>query len=662
MSTGNARSGDGTDIAAALADASGHLTFVERLTEDLGPAPERAAAVGAAVGRVRARLVDERLRLAVVGEFSSGKSTFVNGLLRTPVLPAAVLPTTATAVTIEYGPAFLVRVRVAGDPRWHTVGPKGDPAALEMQLARLEAALEAHAHASVRRPFGALDRMLEALTTDEGVAPHLSGLRVELPAEALADGLVVIDTPGTNAEARHTDIARRVMAEEADLAVVLTSALAPVPLSLTGFLLEAFDEAALARCTYLTTYIDRVPAEDRASVVDTVRRRLRGGLGLPDPTVEPISAEAVVRLAAGRPLEPGQADWVARFEETESRLRETLARRRAVAVADSTLRLLDDAVRVVADDVEARRASLAQDEAALDAARIRDLPGFLDEYRERGEKLIGSAADKARTEIEDRCGSVRERVWRGCEERIEGAASVSALESVVNDGVTTELREGLSTLLTDLDARMTDWFTTAVDSAATEVTEAFAVEYARLGEAGVSARPAARTQAATADAADAGAGALSPVALAARTAASLDRKGRWGAGAVGMAVGAMLGGPIGAGVGAFIGGLLGGRNLAKVKAEICEQVRARVSTAFDEARDAAEQAARTHRNAATTIFHAHLEKYRDDYDSAIAEIRSEQQTRGAELERRRAALGAATAEAEHRRSAIRTQRAVLAVL
>lgn len=62
---------------------------------------------------MRRRLTDGRLRLAVIGEFSSGKSTFINGLLRAPVLPVAVLPTTATAVTIEYGPAFLVRVRVA---------------------------------------------------------------------------------------------------------------------------------------------------------------------------------------------------------------------------------------------------------------------------------------------------------------------------------------------------------------------------------------------------------------------------------------------------------------------------------------------------------------------------------------------------------------------
>ncbi|MFI1284204.1 hypothetical protein ACH4U5_26220 [Streptomyces sp. NPDC020858] len=485
---------------------------------------------------------------------------------------------------------------------------------------------------------------------------------MELPADALADGLVVIDTPGTNAEAHHTDVARRVMAEEADLAVVLTSALAPVPMSLTAFLLEAFDETTLARCTYLATYIDRVPAADRATVVDTVRNRLRGGLGLPHPEVEPVSAEAVVRLAAGTQLDPEQIEWVARFAETDSRLRETMARRRKVTVADSTLRLLDEAVRIVGEDVEVQRAALAKDEEALDRARIRDLPRFLGEHRERGEKLVSSAADKVRTEIDRRHQVARDHVWQKCTSQIEAAASVSALESVVKDDVTADLGSGLSSMLKDLDAFMTEQISSAVGSAAAGVTEAFEAEYTRLGEAVGYARPSARAQVATARVVAAGASGLLPVALAAKAAAAADRKGRWGAGAVGMAVGAVLGGPVGAGLCALVGGWLGGRNLAKVKAEICEQVQGGISTAFEEARDAAGQAAREHRRAATATFHAHLDEYRRSYDSAVAEIRSEQQIRGAELERKRKALTAARAEAEHRRTAISAQRAVLAAL
>ena len=43
------------------------------------------------------RVADAKFYLAVVGEFSSGKSTFINALLRKRLLKEAVKPTTAAA-------------------------------------------------------------------------------------------------------------------------------------------------------------------------------------------------------------------------------------------------------------------------------------------------------------------------------------------------------------------------------------------------------------------------------------------------------------------------------------------------------------------------------------------------------------------------------------
>ena len=47
------------------------------------------------------RVADSKFYLAVVGEFSSGKSTFINALLRKRLLKEAVKPTTAAATFIE---------------------------------------------------------------------------------------------------------------------------------------------------------------------------------------------------------------------------------------------------------------------------------------------------------------------------------------------------------------------------------------------------------------------------------------------------------------------------------------------------------------------------------------------------------------------------------
>ena len=49
------------------------------------------------------------LHIAVVGEYSSGKSTFINALLQQEILPEGVLPTTGVATYIQQGqPSLLV--------------------------------------------------------------------------------------------------------------------------------------------------------------------------------------------------------------------------------------------------------------------------------------------------------------------------------------------------------------------------------------------------------------------------------------------------------------------------------------------------------------------------------------------------------------------------
>lgn len=49
------------------------------------------------------RIVDEPLTVAVMGEFSSGKSSFLNKLLHIDALPVSVLPKTATLTRLVYG-------------------------------------------------------------------------------------------------------------------------------------------------------------------------------------------------------------------------------------------------------------------------------------------------------------------------------------------------------------------------------------------------------------------------------------------------------------------------------------------------------------------------------------------------------------------------------
>ncbi len=88
----------------------GLLGFIEKskhllLDEKYSPSPELAAYLGQL--DIRAK---EPMKVAITGQFSSGKSTFLNALLSRNVLPTGITPVTSKVNYIRYGEAFRLRV------------------------------------------------------------------------------------------------------------------------------------------------------------------------------------------------------------------------------------------------------------------------------------------------------------------------------------------------------------------------------------------------------------------------------------------------------------------------------------------------------------------------------------------------------------------------
>ncbi|MBB6099791.1 small GTP-binding protein [Deinobacterium chartae] len=157
-----------------------HLLAEEReLLADLRAFLEAQGAPEEAVRHARAALrgLDETFLLVVVGEFNAGKSSFLNALLNTTLLPEGVTPTTDRIYVLIHG-------ENAGD-----LEPTGDPYVV---------------------------RQTVPLNTLEGVA--------------------VVDTPGTNAVIRRHQVLTEGFLPRADLLLFLTSAERPFTESERQFL------------------------------------------------------------------------------------------------------------------------------------------------------------------------------------------------------------------------------------------------------------------------------------------------------------------------------------------------------------------------------------------------------------------------------------------
>ncbi|MBX3249677.1 MAG: dynamin family protein [Myxococcales bacterium] len=132
---------------ARLAEESGARTLARALRED----------------RI-ARLEDERFHLVVLGEFNHGKTTFVNALLGAAVLPMGVTPTTAVIHRIQHGEQGTAKA----------FGEDGLVKSVPM------------------------DALVDYEVDGKALQDAVQHLDVFYPSDFLADGVVLVDTPGVN--------------------------------------------------------------------------------------------------------------------------------------------------------------------------------------------------------------------------------------------------------------------------------------------------------------------------------------------------------------------------------------------------------------------------------------------------------------------------------
>ena len=202
-----------------------------------------------------ARLAGDRFRLAVMGQFSRGKSTLMNALLGGAYLPMGALPMTSVITTVRYGtrPRAMIRRHQAALP-------------VEVPLAQVADYVAA---SSLRRA--------ELWVAD---------VEVEVPAQILRLGFEFIDTPGVGSALTASTAATRRFLPQADAVIFVTGFDSALTEAEADLLAHASSYAGLF---LILNKRDLVSGRDAGLVQDFVRHRLRD-LGVADPRVYGLSA------------------------------------------------------------------------------------------------------------------------------------------------------------------------------------------------------------------------------------------------------------------------------------------------------------------------------------------------------------------------------------
>ncbi|MGH9594913.1 MAG: dynamin family protein, partial [Bryobacteraceae bacterium] len=169
------------------ADEFGLLGKIESIVSWRGMVEYRTA-----ISNILDRAEDKSFEIAVFGRVSSGKSSLLNGILETAILPVGVTPITAVPTRIQHGAKESLKVWFADRPRE------------TLEIGRL--------------PEFVTEQM------NPGNQRHVSRLVAELPAARLRGGVSFVDTPGLGSLATSGAAETLAYLPKCDLGVVLIDA------------------------------------------------------------------------------------------------------------------------------------------------------------------------------------------------------------------------------------------------------------------------------------------------------------------------------------------------------------------------------------------------------------------------------------------------------
>ncbi len=185
----------------------------------------------------------EHFEVAIVGEFKRGKSTLINALLGQEVLPADVLPATATLNRVTYSkePYVMVKYKNGNTER--------------VDIDRLA------------------DYVTKLSYESEKIAETVKEATVYYDTDFCRNHVDIIDTPGLNDDEQMTNVTLSIL-PEIDAAVFVISANSPFSQFEKDFLEKKMLTSDLGRIIFAVNCFGTFSKEDEDRIVETVEKRI----------------------------------------------------------------------------------------------------------------------------------------------------------------------------------------------------------------------------------------------------------------------------------------------------------------------------------------------------------------------------------------------------
>lgn len=405
---------------------------------------------------------DRPLRVAIIGEFSTGKSTFINAVLGQELLPARYVPTTRQLMCICHGASpGQASLAITTGHATEQITDNMD-AVLPVSAASAEPPEALRPNADSARPLST-QAIIDLADTGQP-------LEIKLPIPAPWPDFQIYDTPGVNDATSMAESVIFDLMDQVDVVVMMLRAQQALTASESDFLSHLVRHKDLDKFFFNINFCDSKPVSEAASVRAYVVETLGELRNWPMHTL----SERIFLCSARQSLDAalGKADPVASDHPNEHALLlravhdDALTRKQALlqAAADSLLRTVAEsaanklsAALEVVDDEDAShgqalidinqaitdfRVAIREEELALQR-RISDRKTLL--LRD-----VDSAFDDIARELQDWVATVPP-------EMLAGDGSAKRLRMAVEERLTRlleDFRKDLSGAFEDLDQRI----------------------------------------------------------------------------------------------------------------------------------------------------------------------------------------------------------------
>ena len=396
-----------------MADIDSHIAFASALMDKYDWEEAMKHNLEKQLSTIVEKQNDKLLNISVIGEFSTGKSSFINALVGYELLAVNVIQGTTVAITIiEYSEDFSIT-------------------------------LTDFSGKSSKKAYKSIDSLRQQLhiyTTDAAYAQKINYVTVTLPSDILKNGYRIIDTPGTNSlELWHEDITRRAIRELSDLSIILTDATQPMPATLVSFVDNTLGDS-VKNCVFVANKIDRIKEKERNGIISFTGKKIFQSLDIEEPLVLPFSAVALTNSFTKEAVEVDDDSFLLTASSLEQLLSHT-AKQKLRAQARKILHLVDDIYSTLNNSINSIAAQYKQELRMLERSKQTDLKPFISSQISIRQKSFLSGAKNHKYKVESVCDSLVSNASCSIETKIENCANIDALSDYIKGNLSDDIKD-----------------------------------------------------------------------------------------------------------------------------------------------------------------------------------------------------------------------------